>query len=79
VPELAFPVRPGGAGDLFAALFLAHSLKGGDAAMALALAASSCWGVLRRTYDAEAHELLLIEAQNELVAPDEMFAAERVA
>jgi pyridoxine kinase len=79
VPALGFGARPGGAGDLFAALFLAHCLKGGEAPTALSLAASATWGVLRRTFDADARELLLVEAQDELVAPEELFDARPVA
>ena len=79
VPALGFGARPGGAGDLFAALFLAHCLKGSEAPAALSLAASATWGVLRRTFDADARELLLVEAQDELVAPEEMFDARPVA
>ena len=79
VPALAFAARPGGAGDLFAALFLAHVLHGAEAPTALSLAASSTWGVLRRTLEEDAREMLLVEAQDELVAPEEIFDARPVA
>lgn len=79
VPALPFGMRPGGAGDLFAALFLAHCLQGSEAPVALSLAASATWGVLRRTLDGDARELLLIEAQDELAAPEELFEASPVA
>jgi pyridoxine kinase len=75
-PRLDVPAN--GAGDLFVALFLFHYLAGGVAA-ALANATSSVFGVLRRTLAAGAGEMLLIAAQDELVAPSEHFAARPLA
>jgi pyridoxine kinase len=65
-----------GAGDLMAALFLAHYLRSRVAAAALAAAASSVFGVLRRTLETGSREIALIEAQDELVAPSRSFSAE---
>ena len=59
-----------------AALFFAHLLRTGSAAEALARATSSVFGILRRTAAAGARELLLIEAQDEIVAPSEIFRPE---
>jgi pyridoxine kinase len=70
-PRLAFPAN--GAGDLMAALFLFHYWKQGTAAAALAAAVSSVFGVLRQTMVAGASEMLLVAAQDELVAPSEEF------
>ena len=67
-----------GAGDAIAALFFYHYLRSGDVALALAQAASSVFGLLRRTAAAGSRELLLIAAQDEIVAPTERFAAERL-
>jgi len=67
-----------GAGDAIAALFFAHLLRSGSAAAALARAASSVFGILRRTAQAGARELLLIEAQDEIVAPTESFEPEQL-
>jgi pyridoxine kinase len=67
-----------GTGDVIAALFLLHRLRSGSAAIALAEAASALFGVLARTAEAGAAELLLIEAQDELVTPSRRFAAEAV-
>jgi pyridoxine kinase len=72
------PTRVHGAGDLVAALFFFHYLRAGVLADALARTASSIFGVLRRTAQANAGELLLIEAQEELVAPSQMFRPEPV-
>jgi len=67
-----------GAGDAIAALFFAQLLRSGSAAEALARAASSLFGILRRTAQAGARELLLIEAQDELVAPSTLFQPEPI-
>jgi pyridoxine kinase len=67
-----------GAGDAIAALFFAHYLGARSAAEAMALAASSMFGVLNRTTEAGASELLLVEAQQELVAPRQRFPAHRI-
>jgi pyridoxine kinase len=75
-PEL--PVSLHGAGDLIAALFLAHSLLAGSTAEALSRAASSVFGVLRRSVEQGSRELLLVEAQDEFLEPCELFTARRL-
>src|SRR5262249_52226374 len=70
------PIIANGAGDAIAALFFAHYLRGGSAAEALSLAASSIFGVLSRTAEAGSSELLLIEAQEEVVRPRQICAAQ---
>lgn len=72
------PVAVHGAGDAVAALFFLHWLRTGSAAEALSRAVSSIFGVLRRTADAGVDEMLLIDAQEELVKPSRMFLAEPV-
>ncbi|HMK81738.1 MAG TPA: pyridoxal kinase PdxY [Xanthobacteraceae bacterium] len=69
-------IAANGAGDVIAALFFAHYLRSQSAAHALARAASSIFGLLKRTADAGAREILLIEAQEEFVNPSRTFAAE---
>ena len=69
------PMSINGAGDAIAALFFAHCLKSGSAAEALSLAASAVFGILKRTADAGSREILLIEAQDELVKPSREFRA----
>jgi pyridoxine kinase len=71
-PRLDTPAN--GAGDLIAALFFFHLLRSGSAGQALGAATSSVFGLLRRTRDAEAAEMVLIAAQEELVAPTQRFA-----
>ncbi|MFL6798246.1 MAG: pyridoxal kinase PdxY [Xanthobacteraceae bacterium] len=72
------PVVVNGAGDTLAALFLAHHLNTGSVAEAMALATSSVFGVLSRTAEAGASEMLLVEAQEELVRPSQRFSARRL-
>jgi pyridoxine kinase len=72
------PVSVNGAGDAIAALFFVHYLQTRDGAEALARAASSIYGLLKRTADAGSREILLIEAQEEFVQPTRRFEAERM-
>ena len=73
------PIAVNGAGDAVAALFLAHWLKtGGNPAAALSAAASAIYAVLKETHARGEREIQLVAAQDELVAPRELFRAERV-
>ncbi|HEV3247650.1 MAG TPA: pyridoxal kinase PdxY [Beijerinckiaceae bacterium] len=65
-----------GAGDALAALFLVHFLRMRSVADALAAAVGSVFGIVKRTEEAGSRELLLVEAQDELVHPSEQFRAE---
>ncbi|MGI4800678.1 MAG: pyridoxal kinase PdxY [Janthinobacterium lividum] len=71
IPALA--VAASGAGDMMAALFLFHLLQLRDAGAAMAAAAAAAHAVLTLTAEQGARDLLLIEAQNFLVAPPQMF------
>jgi pyridoxine kinase len=73
-PKLAAPGN--GAGDVIAALFQFHYLRSGSVAEALAWSTSSVFGLLNRSHDAA--EIALVAAQDELVAPSEMFVPERI-
>jgi len=75
-PRLGVEVN--GAGDAVAALFLAHWLRTGSVPEALESASSSVFGLLARTEQAGSREILLVAAQDELVAPTRRFAAEEV-
>jgi pyridoxine kinase len=75
-PLLALSVN--GAGDAIAALFFAHYLRSSSIAEAVSLATSSIHGVLVRTMEAGAREILLVAAQNEFVAPSRLFDAEPI-
>jgi pyridoxine kinase len=72
------PITVNGAGDAIAALFFAHVLRTGSAAEALSWSVSAIFGVLARTAKAGAPEMLLVEAQEELVNPSRTFAVEPV-
>jgi pyridoxine kinase len=72
------PISINGAGDAIAALFFAHLLRTGATAQALQNAASSVYGILKTTADKGSREILLIEAQNELVTPSRVFEAEKL-
>ena len=67
-----------GAGDVTAALFLAHWLRTRSAPEAIALAASSVYGVIAATVKAESRELEIVAAQEEFTRPSRLFVAERV-
>ena len=72
------PVAVNGAGDAAAALFFFHYLRTGEIAAALGRTVSSIFGLVRRTAQAGTRELVLIEAQEELVAPSHTFRPEPV-
>ena len=72
------PVAANGAGDLIAALFFAHYLRCGSLAAAMSLSASSVFGILKRTAEAGAREMLLVAAQEELVTPTRTFEPEEL-
>lgn len=84
-PEGRFRVRTplldiavNGAGDAVAALFFAHLLYSGSTAEALGRAASSIYGVLRRTQQARSREILLVAAQQEFIKPKRVFDVEPI-
>ncbi len=72
------PLSVNGAGDAVAALFFVHLLETRDEAAALAAAASSVFGLLKRTADAGSREILTVAAQDEFVSPSMRFEAEEV-
>ena len=72
------PIAVNGAGDLFAALFLHHWLERRGTREALSRAASSVHAIVTATEAAGSRELNLIAAQDELVRPSRLFAAEPV-
>ena len=67
------PVAVNGAGDAIAALFLFHRLRTGSAAAALGAAGSSVHGLLRYTAELGRREIAMVAAQEEFVAPTEVF------
>ncbi len=77
-PLIPCDPQPHGAGDLVAALFLGHYLRRGHAGQALEAAAAASFAVLDATRIAGTRELQLIAAQDDLVAPQRHFTAERI-
>lgn len=72
------PAEMNGCGDVTAALFLAHVLRGEPLPDALSAAASAMFALIEGTVARGRYELALIEAQNELVSPSRKFGAVRV-
>ncbi len=72
------PLSVNGAGDAICALFLLHRMRTGSAAAALSAAASSVFGLLKRTAEAGSLELVTVAAQDEFVMPSQSFSAEPV-
>jgi pyridoxine kinase len=72
------PAMVNGAGDTIAALFFAQYLRSGKIDQSLSHAASAIFGVLAKTAEAGAREMLLIAAQEEIVAPSRVFEAKPI-
>lgn len=72
------PVAMNGAGDAIAGLFLVHYLRTGELGEALSRSASSIYGIVCRSAEIGSRELLLVDAQEELVRPSQVFKAERL-
>lgn len=75
-PKLDVSVN--GAGDAIAALFFTHYLREESAAVALSKAASSIYGLLKRTKEAGSREILTVAAQDEFVTPSQVFEPEAI-
>ncbi len=72
------PLEVNGAGDAVAALFFARYLETSDIGRALSLAASAIFGILCRTHEAGMREIQLVNAQDEIVKPTQLFEAKRL-
>jgi pyridoxine kinase len=72
------PVVLNGCGDVTAALFLAHLLRGESLPDALALTAAAIFAVIETTLRLDRYELALVAAQDELLSPSRRFAPRRV-
>ena len=66
------PMTVQGGGDVTAAVFLAHLLSDG-ARVALSRTAATMYAVLERTHAAGSTEMLLVQEQDAIAAPDEVF------
>jgi pyridoxine kinase len=72
------PVMLNGCGDVTAAVFLAHLLRGASLADALASTAAAIFAVIDTTVRLGRYELALVAAQDELVSPSRRFQARRL-
>ena len=70
------PIEVNGAGDVTAALFLAHLPAGIE--VALARVASSVYGILAATHGAGSREIRLVEAQAVIAEPRSEFTVQRL-
>ncbi|MEO7447041.1 MAG: pyridoxal kinase PdxY [Humibacillus sp.] len=66
------PMTVQGGGDVTAAVFLAHLLSDG-ARVALSRTAATMYAVLERTHAAGSTEMLLVQQQDAIASPDEVF------
>jgi pyridoxine kinase len=71
------PMTVQGGGDVTAAVFLAHLLSDG-ARVALSRTAATMYAVLERTHAAGSAEMLLVQEQEAIAAPDEVFETSAV-
>lgn len=66
-------LSPNGTGDMVAALFFVHVLRGAPLPEALGAAAASVYGVLSATAKAGTREVQLIAAQDQFITPSQRF------
>ena len=74
-PELPFSATMAGSGDVTTAVFLSRYLDTGDIKTTLECTAGSIYGILEATYSANSREMLLVQCQDELIAPTKTFVA----
>jgi pyridoxine kinase len=72
------PMKANGSGDVTAALFTAHLVSTGDAAVALARTASSVFDLLENTLASGERELQLVESQESYAHPKMQFEVRRI-
>lgn len=72
------PFKANGSGDVTAALFTAHYVETGDAAVSLERTASSVFDLIDMTFRSGERELQLVEAQEFYAAPRMQFRATQV-
>lgn len=72
------PMKANGSGDVTAALFTAHFVQTGDAAVALARTVSSVFDLLENTLNSGERELQLIESQEVYAHPRMQFEVQQI-
>lgn len=78
-PFLDFPVPLNGAGDMLAALFLGHTLKGLTVPDAASATVSGLFQVFTETHAAKSRELKIVACGTRFLAPGQVFPAVPVA
>ncbi|MFC6592242.1 pyridoxal kinase PdxY [Deinococcus lacus] len=77
-PLLPLDPPRNGTGDVISALFFGHYLKSGRVDKALSLSMSALYALLERTHHSGSREIQLVAAQDDLVQPEQVFAAQQV-
>jgi pyridoxine kinase len=77
-PEFPFPGIIAGSGDLTTATFLSHYMEGMGVQRALEQTTASVFGIMKASFEAGSPEILLVEAQEELVNPARLFNAQKL-
>ncbi|MFD2768349.1 pyridoxal kinase PdxY [Micromonospora eburnea] len=72
------PFKANGSGDVTAALFTAHYVKTGNAALSLERTASSVFDLIEMTYRSGERELQLVQAQEFYATPRMQFSAKQL-
>lgn len=72
------PMKANGSGDVTSALFTAHLLQTGDAALSLARTASSMYDLLQTTLDSGRRELQIVQSQETYAHPRMQFEVTQV-
>lgn len=71
-------MKANGSGDVTAALFTAHLLQTGDAALSLARTVSSMFDLLQATLDSGRRELQIVQSQQAYAHPRMQFEVTQV-
>ncbi|CAG9294929.1 pyridoxal kinase PdxY [Celerinatantimonas diazotrophica] len=77
-PKLDFKEILSGAGDATSALFLAQLLKGAAPEQALQFVAASVYALLKQTAQSGERELQLIDAQDAMLNPSQLFQLKKI-
>ena len=77
-PRFKFTNNPSGSGDATAAIFLAKYLQTHDVVVALEHTTAALYAIFSITHAANRYELQLIQAQDEIVSPQQPFIAKQV-
>eukprot|EP00040_Diaphanoeca_grandis_P027854 m.159582 g.159582 ORF g.159582 m.159582 type:complete len:327 (-) comp31137_c0_seq4:240-1220(-) len=78
-PMLHFDKEPVGVGDLTTGLFLTQILKGASVHAALEHTTAAVFEVMLETYNSGEYEMQLVAAQDRIVAPRQLFSAQRIS